>query len=175
MSRGSTKIGHPLPSGIPTHLHDFASCFLARTTSTPSSNLTLKTWKHLCTCRGPRGAACPGPPRGRPALSIGLRADSSPRLPRALSGQPGLRCAVGPLARRRGSARAAAVSGGGAGRAVHRRERCTGVDSREWNATTKRAHTFWLPADRSHQTHQWHVQAIMFQSTVNQPTTSRHP
>ena len=126
-------------------------------------------------CRGPWGAACPGPPRGRPALSIGLRADSSPRFPRALSGQSGLRCAVGPLARRRGSARAAAVSGGGAGRAVHRRERCTGVDSREWIATTKRAHTFGLPADHTHQTHQWHVQAIMSPFTVNQPIASQHP
>lgn len=49
ISRGSTKMGHPLPSGIPTHLHESASCSLARTTGTPSSNFTLKTWKHLCT------------------------------------------------------------------------------------------------------------------------------
>ena len=96
-------------------------------------------------------------------------------LPRALLGQPGLLCAVGPLARWRGSAQAAAVSGGGAGRAVHRRERCTGVDSRERNTTMQRAHTFGLPADHAHQTHQWHVQAIMSPFTVNQPTASRHP
>ena len=61
------------------------------------------------------------------------------------------------------------MSGGGAGRAVHRREQCTGVDSREWNATMKRAHTFGLPADRSHQTHQWHVEAIIFPSTLINP------